>query len=51
MILSFYEVKKEETKSCGNIYYGIISNLNKDAFPINGEDGGYWYIYSGQHVE
>lgn len=51
MNIDTYQVKKEENKSCGNIYYGIISNLNKDAFPINGENGGYWYIYIGQHIE
>lgn len=46
-----YSAKKEEIKSCGSEYYGIVSDLDKNIFPNEGEKDGYWYIYQGSYIE
>ena len=51
MTISTYQAKKEEIKSCGSDYYGVITDLDENAYPINGESGGYWYIYKGSYTE
>lgn len=51
MICTSYVSKLEEVKSCGSDYYGIVTDLNEDAFPLDGEAGGYWYIYKGSYTE